>query len=104
LKEQLTAVHTKVPVVVRDDYTMYLEFFNSLLWFHTDVRKWSSKVKLKFVEDLNLLHYLTGIPIVALVDEDDKKLAKFGSTTGWNKVGEVPTNTGKTGHIYQWSK
>lgn len=102
--EQSTAVHTKVPVVVRDDYTMYLEFFNSLLWFHTDVRKWSSKVKLKFVEDLNLLHYLTGIPIVALVDENDKKLAKFGEVTGWSKAGVIPLKTNKVGYIYKWSK
>lgn len=102
--EQLTAVHTKVPVVVRNDYTMYLEFFDNLLWFHTDVRRWSSKVKANFMEHLNILHYLTGLPIVALVDEDDKKLAKFGAVTGWIKKGEIPLNTGKTGYIYQWSK
>ena len=46
---------SKTPVVCRDDYIMFLEYFNDLLWFHTDVRKWTPKVKAKFLEDLNLL-------------------------------------------------
>jgi len=57
----------KTPVVNRQDYTMYLENYAGMLWFHTDVYKWSSKVKTKYIEDLNLLQYLVGFPIVALV-------------------------------------
>lgn len=83
---------------------MYLEFSYGLLWFHTDVRKWSSSIKVKFVEDLNLLHYLAGTPIVAMVKQDNKKLAKFGKLTGWEKKQETILNSGELADIYMWSK
>jgi hypothetical protein len=102
--EQSTAEHTKVPVVVRDDYVMYLEFAYNLLWFHTDVHRWTSKVKVKYMEDLNLLHFLTGIPIVAMVKEDNKKLAKFGELLGWEKKQDTVLNSGELAYIYMWSK
>lgn len=90
----------KVPVVNRPEYTMYLENFAEMLWFHTDVRKWSSKIKTKYLEDLNLLQYLVGFPIVALVEEDNKKLAKFGEVTGWKKMEQMNLNNGKVGYVY----
>lgn len=90
----------KTPVVNRQDYTMYLEEYAGMLWFHTDVRKWSSKVKEKYLEDLNLLQYLVNIPIVALVEEDNKKLAKFGEVTGWRVLDKMNLNNGKVGLVY----
>jgi hypothetical protein len=83
---------------------MYIEYAYGLLWFHTDVRKWSSSIKVKFVEDLNLLHYLTGVPIVAMVARSNTKLAKFGELTGWEKKQETILNTGELADIYMWSK
>ena len=82
----------KVPVVNRQDYTMYLELFEGMLWFHSDVHKWNSTVKTKYLEDLNLLQYLVDVPLVALVAQDNKKLAKFGKVTGWNKLNVVTFN------------
>jgi len=79
---------------------MYLENFAEMLWFHTDVRKWSSKIKTKYLEDLNLLQYLVGFPIVALVEEDNKKLAKFGEVTGWKVLDKMNLNNGKVGYVY----
>jgi hypothetical protein len=90
----------KTPVVQRQDYVMYLEFFAGMLWFHTDVRKWSSKVKIKYIEDLNLLQYLVNVPIVALVEEDNNKLAKFGEVTGWKVIDQMNLNNGKVGLVY----
>lgn len=90
----------KVPVVIRVDYTMYLESYADMLWFHTDVRKWSSEVKTKFLEDLNLLQYLVDVPLVALVEEDNKKLAKFGEVTGWKVIDQMNLNNGKVGYVY----
>lgn len=97
-------VSIKVPVVQRQDYVMYLEYWENMHWFHTDVRKWNKVVKTKFLEDLNLLQYLVGTPLVALVEEDNKKLAKFGEVTGWKVEGSMPLNNGKLGIIYSWSK
>lgn len=96
-------VHTKVPVVLRDDYVMYLELYDGLLWFHTDINRWSSKIKTKYLEDLNLLQYLVKIPLAALVEEDNKKLAKFGEVTGWIKVNEIMTKENKVAYIYSRS-
>lgn len=90
----------KTPVVNRQDYTMYLEDFAGMLWFHTDVRKWSSKVKTKYLEDLNLLQHLVGVPLVALVEEDNNKLSKFGEVTGWHMFDKLNLENGKVGYVY----
>lgn len=97
-RESLTSL--KVPVVNRQDYTMYLENYAGMLWFHTDVHKWSSKVKSKYLEDLNLLQHLVNVPLVALVEEDNKKLAKFGEVTGWSIIDKMNLNNGKVGYVY----
>jgi hypothetical protein len=90
----------KTPVVQRNDYVMYLEFFAGMHWFHTDVHKWSNKIKSKYLEDLNLLQYLVDVPLVALVEEDNKKLAKFGEVTGWKVIDKMNLNNGKVGLVY----
>jgi hypothetical protein len=90
----------KTPVVNRKDYTMYLENFAGMLWFHTDVHKWSNKIKPKYIEDLNLLQYLVNMPLVALVEEDNKKLSKFGEVTGWKVIDQMNLNNGKVGLVY----
>lgn len=94
----------KTPVVQRQDYVMYLEFFADMHWFHTDVFKWNKEVKKQFLEDLNLLQYLVGTPLVALVEEDNTKLAKFGKATGWQYLEPLRLDNGKQGNIFMWSK
>lgn len=81
---------------------MYLEFFAGMHWFHTDVFKWNKEVKTKFLEDLNLLQYLVGTPLVALVEEDNTKLAKFGKATGWKL--EQPFKGSDNEQYYIWSR
>jgi len=93
----------KVPVVIREDYTMLLELHADLIWFHTDVRKWTPTVKAKYLEDLNLLQHLVNIPLVALVAETNTKLAKFGEVTGWKKFDKAVFNNMKY-DIYSRSK
>lgn len=98
------AVHTKVPVVIRDNYVMYLEFYENLLWFHTDVKKWSSAVKKKYLEDLNLLQHLVSVPLMAYVEESNTKLAKFGKVLGWKEDSKVMLENGEKATIFRWSK
>lgn len=93
----------KVPVVIRDDYTMFLEFHDNLLWFHTDVRKWTSRVKAKFLEDLNLLQHLVSVPLVALSEETNTKLVKFGKSIGFEYQQDVLGNDNKMYYIYSRS-
>lgn len=97
------AEYTKTPVVFRKDYIMYLEFFDNLLWFHTDVYKWSKTIKQEYLKDLKALKEITGLSLVALVDKDNTKLAKFGDTTGWIKDSEIVLSNGDKADIYIWS-
>ena len=81
---------------------MFLEYFADMHWFHTDVFKWDKEVKQQFLKDLDLLQYLVGTPLVALVEEDNTKLAKFGKATGW-KV-EQPFKGNNNEQYYIWSR
>ena len=93
----------KVPVVNREDYTMFLELHDKLLWFHTDVRKWTSQVKTKFLEDLNLLQHLVSVPLVGLVEETNTKLAKFGKSIGFEYQQDILGIDNKMYYIYSRS-
>jgi hypothetical protein len=93
----------KVPVVIREDYTMLLELHNNLIWFHTDVRKWTPKVKAKYLEDLNLLQHLVSVPLVALIEETNTKLAKFSKTIGFQFTQPSLGQDNKMYHIYSRS-
>ena len=82
---------------------MYLEDFGQMLWFHTDVHKWTPTIKTKYLEDLNLLQYLVSIPIVATVKETDTKLAKFGKTVGFKYEKTFTSDDGNNYLIYSRS-
>lgn len=95
----------KTPVVIRDNYVMYLEWFDSRLWFHTDIFKWTVSIKREFIKDLNTLQSLMPLPLIALVTEDNSKLSKFGASVGWSKGNTIMTlNNGSQAYIYSWSK
>jgi hypothetical protein len=74
---------------------MYLEPCADMLWFHTDVRKWTLEVKKNYLKDLKTLQYLVAIPLAALVEEDNIKLAKFGKSIGWIKINQLNINDKK---------
>ncbi len=93
----------KVPVVIREDYTMLLELHADLIWFHTDVRKWTPTVKAKYLEDLNLLQHLVSIPLVALVENGNTKLAKFGKSIGFEFKQDFIGQDKQMYHIYSRS-
>lgn len=85
---------------IREDYTFYLEFFEGLLWFHTDVKKWSAEVKNKFKKDIALMENLIGKPIYALIREDDIKLARFAKSFGWSEKCQISLLDGSKAFIY----
>ena len=98
------AEHTKVPVVIRDKYVMYLEFYENLIWFHTDVKKWNSNIKKQFLEDLNLLQYLINVPLMAYIEDSNTKLAKFAQLIHFQKVTNVMLENGEKATIFIRSK
>jgi hypothetical protein len=97
-------VNLKVPVVLRDDYTMFLELFEGMLWFHTDVHRWTSEVKTKYLEDLNLLQYLVNSPLLAMINKRDKKLTKFTKVIGFKYEQPFLGNDKQMYDIYSRSK
>lgn len=90
----------KVPVCLRKDYKMYLEFFDNNLWFHTDILKWSADTKRQYAKDVNQLLDLVGHQIVALIREDDIKLKKFAETFGWTEQCQINLLDGSRAYIY----
>jgi hypothetical protein len=87
----------KLPVVNKNDYTMHIELYNGLLWFHTDIRKWTATVKNNFIKDLDLLQYLIEIPLIAMSRVSNKKLIKFGESIGFKYKQDF---LGKDNHMY----
>ena len=100
--EANSLISEKTPVVQRKDYVMFLEMYAGLHWFHTDVFNWTPKVKKKYLEDLNLLQYLVGTPLVALVEEENTKLAKFGQSIGFKCL--EPCKGKNDEKYYVWSR
>ena len=93
----------KVPVVIREDYTMLLELHADLIWFHTDVRKWTPTVKAKYLEDLNLLQHLVSVPLVALIEKTNTQLTKFSKTIGFEFKQDFIGQDKQMYHIYSRS-
>lgn len=94
----------KTPVCIRDNYIIYLEWFNGWLWFHTDIKKWSGNIKKSFIADTEKIQSLLPLPLVALVKEEDSKLAKFGETLHFKKQDILVSPEGNKAFIYVWSK
>lgn len=58
----------KVPVCIRDEYTIFLERCFGRTWVHCDVRKWSPRIHREMRRDFAILRGLQGAPIYALND------------------------------------
>ena len=92
----------KTPVVMKDNYIIYFEFFNNLMWFHTDVFKWSARIKREYLRDLQIVRGLINIPLLAFVEEENVKLNKFAKSIGMEQMQEVVSKDGALAHIYCW--
>lgn len=79
---------------------MYLEFFEEFLWFHIDIKRWSVEVKKNCKKDFASIQDLIDIPILALVREDDIKLARFAQSFGWLKKCQIVLLDGSKAFIY----
>jgi hypothetical protein len=67
----------KVPVVVRDDFTIFLERFADRTWGHVDFRRWSASALRQFRADVALLVALQGEPLLVTHYPGDVRHAKF---------------------------
>ena len=94
---------TKVPVLECPEYTMYLETHQKYNWFHTDVHRWTAKIKKQYIKDLNILQAELSTFIVALIREDNKKLEKFAKSIGFEYETTIKGLDNMNHHIYSRS-
>lgn len=82
---------------------MYLETYEKYNWFHTDVVKWTVKIKKKYIEDLNRLQEELSPFIVALIREDNTKLVKFAKSINFKYETTIKGLDNMNHHIYSRS-
>ena len=97
------AVSYKVPIIERPEYTMYLETYEKYNWFHTDVKKWTAKIKKQYLEDLNSLQKELSPFIVSLIREDNTKLVKFAKSINFKYETTIKGLDNMNHHIYRRS-
>ena len=71
----------KLPVAQTDNFIIYLEHYKDLTWLHTDVFKWSPKIKKSFINILDHIQQTIDSNLCALIDNG--KLGKFAKTIGF---------------------
>lgn len=92
--------HSKIPVVNRSEYTIYLEYFNDIYWLHTDVYKWSGQVKKVYLKELNQLQKLLEYNLYSLIEIENTKLSKFAEVIGFKYLRDLIGNDGNLYKIY----
>ena len=93
----------KIPIVNRDHYIIYIEYFNDLHFIHTDVFRWTKGIKQEYLQDLNTMQQLIDSPLFGLVEDYNSKLSKFGETIGFAYLKDLVGNDGNTYKIYKRS-
>ena len=93
----------KVPVVRRNDYTIYLEQANPCLTFvHCVISRWTKETKAKLLADWASLKELHGGPIYALHPPEDEKHRKFLRIVGMRYAAKyTDAASGLLTHIYK---
>lgn len=82
---------------------MYIETHQKYNWFHTDVYKWTSRIKKQYLEDLDRLQEELSPFIVSLIREDNKKLEKFAKSIGFIYETTIKGLDNMNHHIYSRS-
>ena len=90
----------KVPVCVRGEYIMYFEYWDDKIWFHTDVFKWTSEIKRRYMKDMNQLFALVGCQVAALIRAEDTKLKRFAESIGFTEKCQIVLVDGSKAYIY----
>jgi len=90
----------KVPVCIRKDYVIFIEWFSNHPWLHVTVRTWSPQIKKAFLKDLQTVFELLNYSVLALVPDDNKKLNKFAHLIGLQLKTTLVQKDGKFGHIF----
>lgn len=80
---------SRVPVIVKPFYKVFLENYKGSTIIHCDVFKWTPSIRRSLQEDFGLLVYLHDDPIIAFHEIGDKKHKKFLELFGFVFVERV---------------
>ena len=67
----------KTPVVLKEDYKIYFELYQDLIFVHSDVFRWNKTVMNSFLKDSDALVRLLNAPVYAYHVVGDDKHLKF---------------------------
>lgn len=76
----------KHEIVTRKWYKMYVEFYEGMVFFHTDILKWNKTIKLQYLTDFDAVSVFYPI-MYAMPHDTDDKMIKFGSLLGFEVIG-----------------
>lgn len=81
----------KHPILVKDDYTLYIEYGEydgkECIFAHCDVYKWTKTVKDNIIKDVYFVASVQSLPVYTVNDPTDIKHRKF-----LYMVGFIPCN------------
>ena len=98
----------KHPVLKTRNYILFFEYvildgFKEVIVAHADVYKWNKKIKKELIDNFFLMFRVQELPIYAIVDKTDTKLAKFSNMNGFYLFKEdVTIKNGETKNMYKW--
>lgn len=94
---------SKFPVVNRQDYIIYLEDDNGVVFIHCDVlTKWTKEVKKNLLVDFKLLTEMWNSDLFALHQPQDKKHKKFLKMFGFNYFESIKGLDNNDYDVYIW--
>lgn len=92
----------KVPVCIRDAYTILLQDIEGTCWAHCDVRRWSKDVARRMRSDWDTLFGMQGREVFAMNEPTgDRKHQKFMECMGFRFFKSVPAKDGGECLIYR---
>jgi len=79
----------RVPVIDREDYTVSYERADEVIFAHVQVRRWTHKVRTRFLKDIDAAQELLGEPVYGLEELSSPRQVKFMISMGFIRCGRV---------------
>jgi len=93
---------SKKPVIITNDYIIYTEDVNGLLFVHMDVFRWTKSVKKSFTKVWSDWAKSKKQSIYAMPFIDDEKMRKWAVITGFKVIENHKCLDGVTRKLYLW--
>ena len=92
----------KIPAITTDDYIIYTEDVNGLLFVHMDVFKWTKSIKKEFAKDWHDWARKQNQDIYAMPLIDNEKMVKWAVITGFKVIDNHKCLDGISRKLYLW--